>query len=177
MRSPIIFDASVVFNFGHRSGGHGESVLRQLGAEHELVIPHEVHIETLRDARDDFDYPTFLQTHFAMKLVASHSYDERLKSLSKKLGGGELAVISLSLHGAGTAAIDEKLARREAKTLNVPVVGTIGLLQEAVTQKRVDGNLALEIVQTVIQFGGRLPNPHEAKTWSEYWESVQILFA
>jgi predicted nucleic acid-binding protein len=173
VRSPTIFDTSVVFNFGHRSGGYGENILRQLGAEHKLVIPPDVQTEMLQDVQDDFDYPAFLQTHFTVYPTSSPSPDdERLQDLSKKLGADELAVISLSLHCSGTAAIDEKKARGEAKKLDILVVGTIGLLNEAVTQKWVDGNSALEMTRTIVQLGGRLPDLGASKRWSEYWESI-----
>lgn len=52
--------------------------------------------------------------------------------LKSNLGAGEISVIALALEkGDITAVLDDRLARRTADSLGIPITGTLGLLLDA----------------------------------------------
>lgn len=171
----MIFDASVIFNFGDRckTSNAGQIVLESLKEESELLIPPEVQKEVLRHPLDSFDYPSFIKTYFKIsKGKLPDNYEDEFSSIVDRLDGGEIAVLILCLDRKGTAILDEKLARREAKKLSIPYFGTVGLLDQAVHKKWIRGHQALDAVKEIIGAGGRLPKLENAATWQEYLDSI-----
>lgn len=130
---PLVFDASVIFNIGHR--GDLSQVITRLAEQYRLLVPPEVFEETQRVPEFRQYYHDLIHANFkqqAGKIPAMHA--DAIVRLAMRLGSGELDVIILALDTGGTAVIDERTARKEARALNIPVIGTLGLLQYAVQQ-------------------------------------------
>ncbi|MBI2569493.1 MAG: DUF3368 domain-containing protein [Candidatus Schekmanbacteria bacterium] len=70
------------------------------------------------------------------------------------LGHGESAVISLALRRMATVMIDDRDARRAAKALGVPLIGTLGVVIRARAEGRIAS--ASEVLRQVSGRGFRL---------------------
>lgn len=91
----------------------------------ELVVPEAVAEEILAGPNDP-----------ARRALAAAWGPRRPATVSEKvaewgLGKGESAVIALALDLGATAVIDDRSARRCAKALGVPVIGTFGVIIRA----------------------------------------------
>jgi predicted nucleic acid-binding protein len=65
-----------------------------------------------------------------------------------KLGAGEQEAISLAqTDGASFLLIDEIRGRREARRLGIPVAGTLGILQQAHREGRLEIRTAIQLLQ------------------------------
>ena len=129
--SPLVCDASVVLNLGHR-GELGELVA-ELRNERVLTVTPEVVREISLD--DPAYYRAFLSGHFkthAKPLLAMERIPEEARN---RLDPGELSVLAVCLEEGWTACIDETLARKVALELDIPLTGTLGLLGHALDQK------------------------------------------
>jgi predicted nucleic acid-binding protein len=98
-------------------------LLEKLSAQ--LVIPDAVAQEILA-GRDD---P-------ARRALVSGWGQRRSTAISEKvaewgLGQGESAVVATALELGGTAVLDDRSARRCAKALGVPIIGTFGVIIRA----------------------------------------------
>jgi predicted nucleic acid-binding protein len=172
----LVFDTSVIFNLGYRSGGGGEIVVEHLRKEYSLLLPPEVKKEVLRDPSVNFDHAAFLKNHFKVRSVNLPSeYEEGFRRISKDLDSGEIAVLNLGLALKSKVVIDEKRARRAAKELTLFCTGSIGLFNEAVERKWIEAAFALSTVTKIIESGGHLPPIGEAKKWQEYVNSISPL--
>ncbi len=67
------------------------------------------------------------------------------------LGKGESAVIALCLELPATAVLDDRSARRCAKALRVPVIGTFGVIIRAKQQGLIGS--AAEVIRSVLDAG------------------------
>jgi predicted nucleic acid-binding protein len=169
----LVFDTSVIFNLGYRSGGGGEIVIEHLRKEYSLLLPPEVKKEVLRDPPGDFDQVAFLKKHFKVRSVKlSSEFEEEFRRISKDLDSGEIAVLGLGLALKAKVVIDEKRARRAAKELTLPCTGSIGLINEAVERKWIEAVFALSTITKIIEAGGHLPPIGKAKKWQEYVNSI-----
>lgn len=144
MGNSLVFDTSVIFNLGYRSGGRGETVIKRLRDEYSLLLPPEVKKEFLRDPPDGFDQEAFLKNYFKVRSANLPSeYEEEFRRVTKDLGSGETAVLSLGLALKAKVVIDEKRARKAAKEFKLTCTGTIGLFNEAVERKWIEAQIAL----------------------------------
>ena len=166
LRGPLIFDASAVFNFGHR--GDLGSLLLQLRERFALIVPMRVAEEVIVDKT--FAYEDFLSLHFQVEpFVAPKSLAiEDLALLSTRLGQGEIEVLLLAEHLQGTAVIDERAARRVAGRRGIAITGTLGLLAYAVEQALMTDTIALETVERLRRNRFRCPAVGESKTFAAY---------
>ena len=128
-QSPLVFDTSAVYCFGHR--GRLERVLAEYSARYTLVIPPDAEQEVLSEA--EYAYPDLLARHFQQKASAVDVLGlDWLAEVSRRLDPGEIGVLVVAYETNGTAIIDEKRARAEAKRLGIACVGTFRLLRHAV---------------------------------------------
>lgn len=128
-QSPLVFDTSAVYCFGHR--GRLERVLAEYSARYTLVIPPDAEQEVLSEA--EYAYPDLLARHFQQKASAVDVLGlDWLAEVSRRLDPGEIGVLLVVYETKGTAIIDEKKARIEAKRLGISCVGTMRLLMHAV---------------------------------------------
>ncbi|MFZ5517882.1 MAG: hypothetical protein ACOY90_14655 [Candidatus Zhuqueibacterota bacterium] len=168
---PLIFDASVIFNIGHR--GELSQVIARLAERYRLLVPPEVVEETQRISEFRQYYHNLISADFeqhAGKVPAM--YSDAIIKLATRLGSGELNVIILALDTGGTAVIDERTARKEARTLNIPVTGTLGLLQYAMQQAWLTEQEALVKIETLRANGFRIPSFAHGQMLSEYLSNL-----
>jgi predicted nucleic acid-binding protein len=167
LTSPLVFDASVLFNFGHR--GNLSWLLVRLRESYDLIATPSVVAEVVVEPR--FDYTAFIAEHIGIQQSTTIPDDlSRLAMLSASLGVGELDVILLTMQTKGTAVIDERAARRHARELELEVIGTLGLLQYAVEQTWINDIDVLASVQQLRRNGFRCPSAQGFTSLAKYLE-------
>lgn len=177
MKPGLVFDTSAVLNFGHRCGSNqvGIQILQRLQHERRLLIPLLVKEEALRDppsGADEsawFDYPEFVESYFKIgKAESVTKHETLLQGHIGRLHQGELAVMRLALAQSFTVVLDDKDARQAAARIDLPCIGTVGLLNEATNKGWITEQAALETVREIRRLGGRLPKIEQAETWQDY---------
>ena len=94
-----------------------------------VVIPRAVADEIKAGPVDD-PAAVFLGKAGWLQVLEETSLDSPLAAL--RLGRGETAVLEFAKNNPGTVAVlDDRAARRAAKSLGVPLIGTLGLLVAA----------------------------------------------
>ena len=171
LKSPLVFDASALFNFGHR--GNLSQLLVHLRESHTLIVTSSVVAEIVIEPR--FDYKVLIEEHFGIQQTITMPEDvSTLALLSASLGAGELDVILLAMQTKGTAVIDERAARRQARELGLAVIGTLGLLQYAVEQKWMSDSEVLASVQQLRQNGFRCPSAEGFTSLAKFLELFKV---
>ena len=69
------------------------------------------------------------------------------------LGEGEASCIAVAAHRNYVFACDDRLARKEAMRLAVPLTGTVGILIKAVQTRLVENSVANELLQEMVRQG------------------------
>ena len=171
LKSPLVFDASALFNFGHR--GNLSQLLVHLRESHTLIVTSSVVAEIVIEPR--FDYKVLIEEHFGIQQTITMPEDvSTLALLSASLGAGELDVILLAMQTKGTAVIDERAARRQARELGLAVIGTLGLLQYAVEKKWMSDSKVLASVQQLRQNGFRCPSAEGFTSLAKFLELFKV---
>lgn len=92
----------------------------------EVVVPESVLLEIQAQGHDDPAVKAIHELEW-LKLVSAPVVDPGIDAWD--LGAGESAVLTLAAIEQGAwAVIDDREARRCARTLNIPVIGTLGLV-------------------------------------------------
>jgi predicted nucleic acid-binding protein len=91
--------------------------------------------------------------------VVSLDRSERhtFRQLVGHLGEGEAGTIAVAHHRQGTVVTDDRAARRTCADLNVPVTGTLGILQAAVRDRQLTLGAANDLLRAMIQAGFHSP--------------------
>ncbi|TAG10186.1 MAG: hypothetical protein EAZ42_04540 [Verrucomicrobia bacterium] len=138
----------------------------ELVGERELTVTPEVVREVSQD--DPAYYREILKDHFKL-------HERPLAAMSKipmeardSLDPGELSVLAVCLETGWTACIDETLARKVALSMNIPLIGTLGLLGHAVKQKWMTNDDCLAAVRRLKQNGFYCPKVHPNDDFFEY---------
>lgn len=140
--SPLVCDASVVLNLGHR-GDLSELVVK-LMAERVLTVTPEVVREVSLD--DPVFYHRFLKKSFTKHAKPLTAMERIPLSVREALDSGELSVLAVCLEEGWTACIDEVLARKAAREMGVPLIGTLGLLGHALEEEWLTDSQCLDVV-------------------------------
>ncbi len=172
---PLVCDASVVFNLGHR--GRLETLAASLNETCGLLITPDVQREVTRDPHGGF-YDEFLRTHFTRCDDALTALAAIPADFSPLLGDGERSVLSVATQRQCAVAIDETLARKAAQAMGLELTGTLGLMEMAVRRSWLDEALAMEAVHRLQQNRFFLPvKPGANDDFPEYMEKVKQKFA
>ncbi len=118
-------------------------LLEELSAH--LIVPEAVAEEILAGPDDP-----------ARRAVASGWGPRRAAGVQERiaewgLGKGESAVLSLALDLGATAVLDDRSARRCAKAMGVPVIGTLGVIIRARKQGLIEA--AKPVIRSVVDAG------------------------
>lgn len=119
-------------------------------ADREVLIPDAVANEVLAGPAGD---P-------AATALATGTWGEfapvaaRVEVVEWGIGAGETSVLSLAIERGATAVLDDREARRAARTLRVPFIGTLGVVVRARREGRVQS--AGHIVDELRRAGLRL---------------------
>ncbi|MCX8056404.1 MAG: DUF3368 domain-containing protein [Ignavibacteria bacterium] len=156
LKNPLIFDSSSIFNFGHR--GNLENLVSELTTRFDLLITKEVFDEVTKNEGYRLFYQKFISNYFTIvKLRDTTTQIKFITDYSEILGKGELSVLTISHLEGGTVIIDEKLARKIAKRLNLKVIGTLGLLYISHKENLITENLLRKTINLLRQNGFRIP--------------------
>jgi predicted nucleic acid-binding protein len=151
---PIVCDATMVLNLGHR-GGLGE-VARLLSQERGLMVTPEV-VREVTKSDPDF-YLAFLSEHFTVVESLKNSPPNESKVDGGILGDGELSVIATCMdHPEWLAGIDELDGRKAAIKLNIPLFGTVGIIEHAAECGWMTEDEALMALRRLRSAGFRCP--------------------
>jgi len=166
----LVFDTSAILNFGKR--GDLDFLLEKLAADCTLLLPPEVERELLDPDNRDF-YATFLKRRFTVQAVQNIKLGrEELAQLSAVLGSGEINVILLADELEATAVLDDVLARKAALKMKIKVVGTLGILSDAIKNKWCTDDQCIEIVGRLHANGFRIRKPGANESFAEYFASL-----
>ena len=172
---PLVCDASVVFNLGHR--GRPANIAASLNEAFGLLITPDVEREVTHDPHGGF-YDEFLRTHFTRCDDALTALASIPAEFSPLLGDGERSVLSLARQRHCAVAIDEALGRKAALAMELELTGTLGLMELAVRRDWLDEALAMEAVHRLQQNRFFLPvKPGANDGFSEYMVKVKQKFA
>jgi len=170
LTGPLIFDASVLFNFGHRGGL--QDIVQGLKNHFRLIITESVRKESSGESNRAF-YEKFISDYFEIYTgMPLRKYEKEITVLTQTLGSGEIEVIVTAMELNGTAVIDEKLARREAINLNIEISGTLGIIKYALDNSWVDNARAVKIVDTIKEKGAYIPVRKREQTFDEYFLKI-----
>ncbi|MEZ4767580.1 MAG: DUF3368 domain-containing protein [Caldilineales bacterium] len=130
------------------NAGHGD-LFRQLADE--IVVPQAVADELLAGPYDDLARHEIAIGDW----FVTQTPDATDELLAWDLGAGETAVISYAqAHPGWTAILDDGAARRCARSLSVPIKGTLGIVLLAKRRGVIDS--ATSVLDTIRQRGFRL---------------------
>lgn len=149
MADPIV-DASPLIYLSR--AGH-LALLRVLGSN--LLIPEAVFREILAKGEGDVVAQTVRAASWLTRLPAASVSPE---VAAWQLGAGESAVLSLAIsHPGSLAVLDDARARRFARRLGIPTIGTLG----AVVRARQHGLIraARPVVDSLVRHGMYISSP------------------
>lgn len=171
LKAPIVFDASALFNFGHR--GEIEFLLKNLKKEYELIIPPSVEKQTQIKIELKTYYQKLIADYFNIKIAfPASSLLKTFEAIVQKLGEADADVIALGLDTNGTIIMDDRKARKESQALGIQLMGTVGLINHCLQQYWLTQEEAIKIVKKLIERGSRIPILKEGQTFEEYLRSI-----
>lgn len=103
-------------------------LLRETNPRSEVVVPGSVLDEVMRGEPDDHAVAALPQAAADwIRVIPTPTAHPRLETVG--LDAGEIAVLSIALYTPGCEVVlDDKAARREANRLEIPCIGTVGLI-------------------------------------------------
>lgn len=169
---PLIFDASAIFNFGHR--GELVNLLEKFKGHFELLSTDEVYQQCSIKLEYLNYYKNIFNNYFQISSGKTpESMLDTLKNITKKLGNADVSVLILGLDTNGTAVIDEKASRKEAKNLSLKIIGTLGLIHYSVVRGWISESESIEKLNRLRNRGFRIPDTFGTKSLSEYLKRLE----
>lgn len=167
----LVFDTSALLNFGHR--GELTALLKKLSGEYRFLTTPGAQAELTDPDRRAF-YAAFLRDHFTVQCASAGQFDlTTLARLSRTIDPGEITVLSLASEIKGIAVLDDRAARREAKALNLRLVGTLGLLHQGLQRKWLTDPECLARVVRLCNAKFAIPRPTPSQTFAAYFASIE----
>ncbi len=119
-------------------------------AERDVLIPAAVAEEILAGPAGDLASVALTARDLAEPVPTA----SRVEVVEWGLGAGETAVLSLALDRGATAVIDDREARAAARSLGVPLIGTLGVVIRARREGRIPS--AASVIADLRRVGLRL---------------------
>ncbi|MDP2209750.1 MAG: hypothetical protein Q8K98_13410 [Bacteroidota bacterium] len=172
IEGPLIFDASAIFNFGHR--GELVNILEKLKQQFKLLTTYEVYKQCLIKLEYIDYYQNIIKNYFKIGSgKPPENMVDTLKKITKKLGNADVSILILALDTKGTVVIDEKASRKEAKNLGLKIIGTLGLIHYSVEKGWISETESMEKLNKLRNRGFRIPDPIGMKSMSEYLKRLE----
>lgn len=138
LRSPVVLDTTVLSNLAHSD----DIVLLEAFDERIVTVPAV--IEELRSGIDEHDHVFLTRALDTLAVVeCEHEPGNNLAGLDL----GETHALHAAQEFDGSIATDDRAARSVAKTLEIPVTGSLGVLVRAVHEDSLDRDDADERLQ------------------------------
>src|ERR1035437_351017 len=167
----LVFDTSALLNFGHR--GELTVLLKRLAGECRIVTTSAAQAE-LTDPKRKKYYAEFLREHFTVQDAAGTPFDlATLSRLSRAIDPGEMTILMLAAEIKGTAVLDDKAARREAKILGLKLPGTVALLHRGLQRTWLTDSECLARVAQLCNTGFAIPRPAAGQTFADYFAKLE----
>jgi len=113
----------------------------------EIIISHEVYFEITQKFYHKEKIDTYLST--GQLNYTSVEHDELYEMLRKRLDKGESESIALAKKDKLPLIIDERKGRNIAKSLEINIIGLIGILLKLLEKEIIVKSKAIEIIQKV----------------------------
>jgi predicted nucleic acid-binding protein len=166
----LVFDTSALLNFGHR--GELTPLLKKLSGEYKILTTPGAQAE-LTDPKRKKYYAEFLRAHFTVQDAATTPFDlATLSRLSRAIDPGEMTILMLAAEIKGTAVLDDKAARREAKILGLKLTGTVGLLHRGLQRTWLTDSECLARVAQLCNTGFAIPRPAPGQSFADYFRTI-----
>lgn len=131
----------------------------------EVIVPAEVYDEVVVQGADKPDAKALARAHW-LQVVPSPPVSS-LDPLLTGLDAGEMAVLLLAQQiNPDWVVIDERLARRAAFALALPVKGTLGILLAAALAGLLTAQEAVQDLQSLLDKGIRI-----SPRWQDWFRS------
>jgi predicted nucleic acid-binding protein len=167
----LVFDTAAVFNFGHR--GELTFLLEKFAKDHKFLTTPAVVAEITDPERKTF-YQSFLSTWFKVQSAITTPFElPVLARLTRTLDPGEITVMMLAKELKATAVLDEVAARAEADLLAIKIVGTLGLLHEALKRKWMTDADCLGRVGRLCDTGFSIRRPRSTESFTDYLRTIE----
>jgi predicted nucleic acid-binding protein len=167
----LVFDTSALLNFGHR--GELTALLKKLSGEYKLLTTLGACSELTDPKRKDY-YSKFLRDYFKVQCSTTAQFDANtLTRLVRTIDSGEITVMTLAIEVKGVAVLDERAARREAKSLNLRITGTLGLLNEGLQKSWLSEADCLNSVAKLWAAGFAIPRPAPGQSFANYLSAIE----
>lgn len=113
----------------------------------EIIITHEVYVEITQK----FDHMKKIKTYLETKQLKSVSIEhhELYEMLRKRLDKGESESIALAKRDGLPLIIDERKGRKIAKSLEVNIIGLIGILLKLLEKQIINKHKATQIIEQI----------------------------
>ena len=134
----------------------------------QIILPQSVFLEIEAGANED---PA--RIWLASKPMPIVEVVPSTMIMKWDLGAGETAVLSYAVQNAGwTAVVDDGAARHCAKTFNVPLLGTLGIILRAAKQGHLPAAAPVlrDLLTAGLRLNHRLIRTALAQTTGESWD-------
>jgi predicted nucleic acid-binding protein len=167
----LVFDTSALLNFGHR--GELAPLLKKLSGEYRLLTTPGARAELTDPKRKEY-YAEFLSRHFTVQSAGTSPFDvATLARLNRTIDPGEITVMALAKEINGLAVLDEVAGRKEAKSLALRCIGTLGLLHQGLQRKWLTETECLARVVKLCDAGFFVPRPAAGQTFTQYLRAIK----
>jgi predicted nucleic acid-binding protein len=164
----LVLDTSAIFNFGHR--GQLEPLLIKLAKQYRFATTALVQEECGRGPQKEF-YKSFVPLHFQILEPEKISIPQKeFDQLRATIDTGEISVMLLAADLKGIAVIDDRLARNEAARLGIRIMGTLGLIEQAMKLGWHTDDECIEIVLRLRAGKFSILPPGANETFAEYFQ-------
>jgi len=113
----------------------------------EIIITNEVYLEITQK----FDHKEEIKKYIANEKITIERlpHQDIYEMLIKRLDKGEAESISLAKIKKLPLIIDEKKGRKIAKSLNIPIIGLIGIILKSIEKEIITKERAINIIQEI----------------------------
>ena len=161
---PIVCDATVVLNLGHRGGL--SLIAIKLKAERGLYVTPEV-VREVSQTDPDF-YAAFLAEHFITIGALDGAPPDCTELEDGLLDEGELSVLAVCRDNGWLAGIDELDGRKAARFLKIPLLGSLGIIDHAVKLLWMSEDEGLDVIRRLRRGGFHCPKVHANDDFLDY---------
>ena len=123
----------------------------------ELIVPHAVYKEVVAEGRGRPGSKE-LETLINQGKVKVLTPENRalVEALHDPLGMGESEAIALAVEHSCLVALDDRIARSKAKSMNLKVIGTIGLIRLAYNKGLINRDKLIKALRELKEHGFRI---------------------
>lgn len=149
MRSPAVLDTVVLSNYAASDSIETlEAVL-----DRPVTVP-AVRRELQRGSEEGYQFTRRALDELERSIPVVEPDEGLAVRFGQDLDSGEAGVLAAAIHRGGTAATDDRPARRLARAQDVPVTGSIGVLVHAIQAGELSSRTADQWIDRWVEVAG-----------------------